>query len=117
MTIRDNVLAKKRQMLLEVDGVPQVSAEVQKLALAAVSGGQGSDAWKAYMSLFIDTGNTKQLARLMGKDSTRDKLDMNDARAYLAADGTCGVTTVTTFGRNASVLLDLGVETEETVEV
>ena len=118
MSIRDNVIARKREMLLEIDAaVVKKSADIQRLSLAAVKGGQGSDAWKAYMSLFVDAGNTKQLARLLGKDSTAAKADMNEARAYLVADGTCGVDTVTNFGKGASLVLDLGVENEDTVEV
>ena len=117
MSIRENVKAVKKKMLMEIDGVPELSEDIQRLSLAAVKGGQGSDEWKEYMSLFIDEGNTKQLARLMGKDSTKDKLDMNEARAYLVADGGCGLETVTNFGNNASVLLDQNVENEATVEV
>lgn len=118
MSIRENIKAKKKQMLTElVEGSGNTSKAIQTLALAAVHGGQGSDEWRTYMSLFVDAGNTKQLARLMGKDSTATQLDMNNARAYLAADGTCGSTTVINFGNGASVLLDEGVENEPTVEV
>ncbi len=118
MSIRENIKAKKRTMLLELDEVTaNTSKDMQTLALAAVHGGPTSAAWKTYMEQFVDAGNTKQLARLLAKDSTATKLDMMDARAYLVADGTCGSATVTNFGNGASVLLDDGVENEVTVEV
>lgn len=117
MSIKTNIMARKKQLLLEVDGVANLSADVQRLALAAVKDGQGSAAWREYMSLFVEDGNTKQLARLMGKDSTGKNPAMNEARAYLVADGTCGTDTVTNFGNGASLVLDENLENEDTVEV
>lgn len=108
MTIRDNILAVKRQMLTELVDGGNTSKEVQRLSLAAVRNGQGSDAWREYMSLFVEADNPQQLARLMGTDNTGADPDMNDARAYLAADGACASTTVTNFGNGASVVLDEG---------
>lgn len=108
MTIRENIQAVKRRMLNELVDGGDFTKDVQRLSLAAVRNGQGSDEWGAYMSLFVEAGNAQQLARLMGKDDTANNADMNDARAYLAADGTCASTTVTNFGNGASVLLDEG---------
>ena len=110
MTIRQNILAVKRRMLNELVDGGDFTDDVQRLSLAAVHGGQGSDAWGAYMSLFVDAGNAQQLARLMGTDNTGNNPDMNDARAYLASDGSCASTTVTNFGNGASVLLDEGLD-------
>ena len=118
MAIRDNILRVKIQMLSDIDDANgQFVKDVQQKALAAVSKGQGSNEWKAYMTMFVDDPNTlnvagsisaKQLARLTGEDNTKGQQDMDDKRAYLAADGTCTTETSTNFGRNASLVLDLG---------
>jgi hypothetical protein len=116
MSIRDNILAVKKQLLNELDA-PQHprSEEVQKKALLAIRKGDDSDDWKTYMKLFVDnagvaddptTTSGKQLLRLIGKDSKGGLPEFDDRRAYLAADGTCTTETVTNFGRNASVALD-----------
>lgn len=69
------------------------------------------------MTLFVDDPrqldnpasiSAKQLARLMGEDLTKGDPEMNERRAYLAADGTCTTETVFHFGRNASDVLDVG---------
>ena len=118
MPIRTNILAVKRRMLNEIDDPQQQFCKsVQDKALAAVSKGQGTPEWKAYMTMFVDDPNTlndaasisaKQLARLMGADDTAGNQDFDQKRAYLAADGTCTTETSTNFGRNASLVLDLG---------
>ena len=105
-------------MLAEIDDPQQQFCKgVQDKALAAVSKGQGTPEWQAYMTMFVDDPNAlndatsmsaKQLARLMGKDETEGKPDFDQKRAYLAADGTCTTETSTNFGRNASLVLDLG---------
>jgi hypothetical protein len=118
MSIRNNVLKIKQQMLSEVDDPErQFSKGLQQLSLNAVRKGQGSDEWKEYMRMFVDDLNTlndpnslsaKQLARLTGQDSTAGQPDFDNRRAYLAADGTCTTETSVNFGRNASLVLDLG---------
>ena len=118
MSIRTNILNVKRKMLNEIDEPdPQFSKAVQKKALAAVSKGQGTPQWEAYMTMFVDDPTTignpdsisaRQLARLMGKDNTEGNQDFDETRAYLAADGTCTTETSTNFGRNASLVLDIG---------
>jgi len=116
MTIRNNILAVKKDLLNELDA-PQHprSEDVQKKALLAIRKGQTSDEWKTYMKLFVDkpgeaddptTTSGKQLLRLMGQDSKGGVQEFDDKRAYLTADGTCTTETVTNFGRNASVALD-----------
>ena len=118
MSIRNNVLKVKRQMLGEIDDPQQQFCKgVQDKALAAVSKGQGTPEWEAYMKMFVDDPNTlndansisaKQLARLMGTDDTLGSQDFDQKRAYLTADGTCTTETSLNFGRNASLVLDLG---------
>lgn len=118
MSIRTNVLTVKRRMLNEIDDPQQqFSKSVQNKALAAVSKGQNSAEWKTYMTMFVDDPNTlndaasisaKQLLRLTGEDETNGDPDFDQKRAYLAADGTCTTETSTNFGRNASLVLDLG---------
>jgi len=118
MSIRTNVLKVKKQMLAEIDDPQQQFCKaLQDKALAAVSKGQGTPEWEAYMKMFVDDPNTlndansmsaKQLARLMGTDDTGGKQDFDQKRAYLTADGTCTTETSTNFGRNASLVLDLG---------
>ena len=118
MSIRSNVLKIKQQMLSEVDDPErQFSLSVQAKALAAVSKGQGSPEWKEYMQMFVDDLTTldnptslsaKQLARLTGADATAGQLDFDNKRAYLTADGTCTTETSINFGRNASLVLDIG---------
>ena len=116
MTIRNNILLVKKDLLNELDATDRPrSKEVQEKALLAIRSGQTSDDWKTYMKLFIDnpadadnatTLSGKQLLRLMGKDAKGGVKDFDDKRAYLTADGTCTTETVTNFGRNASVFLD-----------
>ena len=118
MSIRDNVLKVKRQMLAEIDAPnTPFGNSVQQKALRAVSKGQTSEEWRTYMTMFVDDANTlgdaqsisaKQLARLTGTDDTAGNADFDEKRAYLAADGTCTTDTSTNFGRNASLVLDLG---------
>ncbi|HJP92954.1 MAG TPA: hypothetical protein VJ875_13430 [Pyrinomonadaceae bacterium] len=118
MSIRDNILKIKKEMLNEIDASARPRAEeVQRKALQAIRKGQGSDEWKDYMLLFVDDPNrvgdaasisAKQLARLRGEDTTKGVPEFDDRRAYLTADGTCTVETVTNFGRNATVGLDVG---------
>ena len=120
MTIRSNVLRVKRQILSEVDEPnPEFSRIVQRRSLQAVSKGQGSPEWETYMTMFVDDENTlnnpesisaRQLARLMGRDETGGKPDFDEKRAYLAADGACTTETSLNFGRNASLVLDVGLQ-------
>jgi hypothetical protein len=118
MSIRNNVLKVKKQMLSEVDDPNrEFSKIVQQKSLQAVIKGLGSPEWETYMKMFVDDENTlndpnslssKQLARLMGRDATEGKPDFDATRAYLAADGACTTETIVNFGRNASLVLDQG---------
>jgi hypothetical protein len=118
MSIRTGVLRVKRSILDDVDKPVNTASEgVQRKALDAIKEGQGSDEWKAYMTLFVEDPqalgdptsiSAKQLARLMGQDDTQNDAVMNGRRAYLVADGTCTTETALHFGRNASDTLDVG---------
>ena len=111
MTIRDNVLAIKKQMLMELlSGDKAISTEIQDLAIAAISAGPGTEAWRKYMTRFADPAKPQQLQRLMAEDATKGKPAMDRARAYLLADGPCGTETVTNFGNNTTIILDGGLD-------
>ena len=76
------------------------------LAAAAIKGGMGSPAWRAYMIQFVEQefpgspADPRQLNRLMGIDESRDLPDMDRKRAYLVGNGPCGDTTPTTLPDN-----------------
>ena len=120
MSIRDNILKIKKELLNEIDASARPrSEEVQRKSLLAIRKGQGSDEWKDYMLLFVDDPSSvgtstsvsaKQLARLTGQDTTNGVVEFDDKRAYLTADGTCTTETVTNFGKNATVGLDIGLQ-------
>jgi len=117
MSIQENIKRVKKQMLMEVgETKAPVSGDVQRLALRAIKDGQGSGAWGEYMGLFVEANNSAQLGRLMATDGTDGDKELNNRRAYLVADGTCGTDTVTNFGKNASEMLDLGLEEEPAPE-
>lgn len=109
MTIRANIKAIKKQMLNEVGETEKpVSTKISQMGLLAIDRGKGSPEWNAYMALFADPNNPKQLARLQGQDDTGTIEEMNLARAYLVADGPCTPDTVMNFGNGASETLDKG---------
>ncbi|HEV8367040.1 MAG TPA: hypothetical protein VGQ39_03725 [Pyrinomonadaceae bacterium] len=105
MTIRSKVLEVKRRLLDEfITGDHSFSSGVQEVALAAINDGPHSDKLREYMTMFAD--DPKQLLRLMAEDGTDTDADMNRARSYLLADGTCGTETATNFGNNTTLVLD-----------
>lgn len=110
MTIRANVIKIKKSMLNEVGETQKPTCDkVQSLALKAIDQGKNSAPWIEYMELFVDPGgNQKQLDRLLAKDGTDKDDEMNEARAYLIADGPCTPDTVLNFGNGASETLDQG---------
>jgi len=120
MSIRTGVLRVKRTILNEIDTANNIAREdLKQKALKAVSKGQGSPPWEVYMTQFVDDPtklndpnslSSKQLKRLMGTDGTANDDVMNEKRAYLVADGGCTDETIFHFGRNASDILDLGLE-------
>lgn len=109
MSIRDNVTKIKKQMLMEVGETAKPTCDkISKLGLKAIHNGKDSAEWREYMTLFAEPGNDKQLNRLLAKDDTANDDAMNEARAYLVADGPCTPDTVLNFGKGASDTLDQG---------
>jgi hypothetical protein len=112
MSILDNIREKKRKIILESNGgvdpdqpgtLPSMTAEkLKNLGLKAISGGTAE--WVLYMQEFAKT--PEELARLIPTDGSQDQPDMNDARAYLIANGPCGVDTVTRLDVNVTEILD-----------
>jgi hypothetical protein len=60
-----------------------------ELARAAITGGIKSPAWKEYMEQFDPT--PEQLQRLLATDGTSDDPGLILRRAYLVANGVCGM--------------------------
>jgi hypothetical protein len=63
------------------------------LAVAAIMGGIESTAWETYMEHFGETipFSAGQLERLCAQDQTENNPTLNEKRAYLIANGTCGM--------------------------
>ncbi|HEX8071576.1 MAG TPA: hypothetical protein VF546_16600 [Pyrinomonadaceae bacterium] len=98
MTIRENIQDVIDKMLQEQaagGGHSATADEVQRKARAAITGGNASQAWRDYMMLYSDSPtNPRQLARLIPTDGTETNAAMQEARAYLVANGMlCGVAT------------------------
>ena len=81
-----------------------VGKEVQNLAVLAILGGNGSQAWIDYMTLFKET--TQELDRLIPRDgSTTD--EKQKVRAYLVSNGMCGMGTTDQLLNQVDNKLDL----------
>lgn len=93
--IIDKVLEMKAAILAD-GGSGEVAADNRRKAVAAVTGGITSTAWRTYMSQFVTT--SEQLNRLLGTDGTDDNPVMIEKRAYLVGNGVCGEGTGPTFG-------------------
>ena len=94
MTILRNLQTVHAAVVLDTfRGAPnQLGDRIMKLAVAAMEGGIGSEAWKTYMSLFAD--NAAQLATLRGTDgNTHDY--QKQFRAYIVANACCDASTGT----------------------
>jgi hypothetical protein len=63
------------------------------LAVAAVVGGIESTAWRLYMEHLGESTpfSTGQLERLCAGDQTKNDPTLDEKRAYLVANGTCGM--------------------------
>jgi hypothetical protein len=105
MAISDNVQAKANAIRQEqVDfpnGPTPIGDEVQQKAIKAITGGVAD--WVAYMELFKT--NDAELARLIPTDGTTDGPRVQ-ARAYLVADGMCGMGTTQHLADNVTITLD-----------
>lgn len=80
--------------------------ELQKKAILAIKGGEGSPPWREYMEMFAE--NDEQLARLMPTDDTKDDFEMDRARTYLIGNGPCGALTITRLLFGVEDTLDKG---------
>jgi hypothetical protein len=113
MTIRENILNVKRRILEDVvNENKEFSIHLQNLSLAAILKGPTSEEWETYMKTFADPAKPGQLERLMGRDGTGNREDLNRARAYLVADAPCTPFTALNFGNFTSTLLDDGLVEE-----
>ena len=86
-----------------------ISRRVDERATQAILQGQGTlpastPGWIAYMELFSG-GSTADLDRLIPRDGTTDN-DRQVARAYLAANGKCGMGTTRNLANNVGTRLD-----------
>jgi hypothetical protein len=85
-------------------GAPlQLGDKIMKLAIAALEGGIGSDAWKNYMSLFAD--NEIQLSRLRGADGNNADY-LKQFRAYIVTNAMCDASTDTKTGLRVDERID-----------
>ena len=114
MSIRNNVRAVKRRILLEVvEEDKPFTREVQDKAVAGILNGINSEHGETYMKLFADLpSKPQQLERLMGRDGTGGNPGMQRARAYLFANGPCGTGTVLNFENGVTNELDIGLSDE-----
>lgn len=108
MTIKANILAVKDAILAEMAASPghtsATADRIKRKGLDAILG--GAPAWIAYMQEFAKPAKPEELARLVPTDGTGNQADMNDARAYLVANGPCGVETVTKLEVGITDILD-----------
>jgi hypothetical protein len=106
MTILANILARKKQIQDEIKVPPMGQSEtadrLKRKGLDAIQGGPGKVV--VYMKEFAVTA--EELARLIPTDGSEVRGDMNDARAYLIANGPCGVDTVSRLEVNITGILD-----------
>jgi hypothetical protein len=93
-TIYDNL--KKAHAAVALDnakGTGQLGADIGELAVAAITGGIESPAWKAYMSLFAD--NEEQLQRLISYPPPEQEPYLMRNRAYIVSNAVCAADTGT----------------------
>lgn len=111
MAISDNIDAKVnaiRQERLAFEASPDpkpdtpVSTEVEQKATSAILG--GTQDWVAYVSLFAT--NATELAKLIPTDGSSEDPKKKKARAYLAANGMCGMTTGDNLKNSVTIDLD-----------
>ncbi len=105
MNISVNIQAKADAILQERTAHPAgptpIADEVHAKALQAILGGTGN--WIEYMKLFKT--NDAELARLIPTDGTTNAT-MQEARAYLVANGMCGMGTTENLPNNVTTKLD-----------
>ena len=79
-----------------------ISNEVERKATAAILG--GTQDWIAFVTLFAN--DASELAKLIPTDGTSEVAEKRKARAYLAANGMCGMTTGDNLKNNVTTKLD-----------
>jgi hypothetical protein len=94
-------LAQAGLAALDNPDIPVTSAfaeELSTLAVQAVIGGSGSQAWKDYMKLIVGTNNPQasaQFKRLTFQDNQADQQFVRKSAAYIVANAVCGEHTTT----------------------
>ena len=84
--IIDLVRARKDAMKSDADEAVRTA----NLATAAIMAGIGTPEWKNYMEHF-DGLNSDQLKRLLAEDGTLGDVAHDKKRAYMVANGMCGI--------------------------
>ncbi len=74
-------------------GGGKLGEDIGQLAVAAITGGIQSPAWRAYMSLFAD--NAEQLERLVSDPPPADESYLPQLRAYIVSNAVCAADTGT----------------------
>jgi hypothetical protein len=111
MAISDNISKKAKAIHdefqeFQAGRIPDtpIGTKVQELSCLAILGGNKSQAWIDYMTLFKETA--QELDRLIPRDgSTTDPREK--ARAYLVSNGMCGMGTTDTLANTVDKTLDL----------
>jgi len=93
-------LVEDRKNVLAHDPTHAESERTGRLAVAAITGGIKSSAWKDYMLQFgeITPLEPPQLQRLLATDGTLGDVDLDRHRAYLVSNGVCGAASPDTQG-------------------
>ena len=82
---------------------PGEAEKTSKLATAAIMAGIGTPEWKNYMEHF-DGLNSDQLKRLLAEDGTLGNEAQDARRAYMVANGMCGIQSPDTQGLDFNVV-------------
>lgn len=113
--IIDNVETMRKAISQAGDaGIKAAKANTEK-AIAAITGGIKSTAWKTYMEQFVSRGadgqlDQQQLDRILAVDGTDTIQARIDNRAYLVSNGVCGQGTKERFLENV-ITIDTDLET------
>jgi hypothetical protein len=81
-------IVRARRNAIEVN--PTEAQRTGDLAIAALLAGIRTSAWQAYMEHFPGL-DAAQLNRLTAEDGTLGNPELDKRRAYLVANGTCGI--------------------------
>lgn len=107
MKISEKIQAKADEIALEQQQHPSgptpIADGVQKLAMKAIFGGGTSGDWRTYMAQFADT--EADLAKLIPTNDPPED-PKQQARAYLARNGMCGMGSTRNLLDNVTTTLD-----------